>query len=801
MFNITRLQKILIEYKKSFVDDGWKKEQYKWRAVKWFQDNWKIDSEDFVGMLTKSLEKTDNLLASGQYYPRKMILALANAAPNDVREMFKRLFDESVDVVERMAYFKRQATELMVQKGFGTANHYQTENAMSIYLWLKYPDKYYIYKFNEVKNAARYLESSYIFKKGAFKANIQNFLNFYEELNSTLMKDSELKILLNNTITDEFYSDPHLKTMTADVAFYISRYVATVDELEDDESAWFPRQYSPGFSVGDWVALLNDPTVFRSSDLEIMKRIKDYGGQATCKQLSVRYGETINFYNAGSSSLAKRIAEKTNCPLLKDNNENSKWWPILFKGKYAINHEHGTYIWRLRNELSEALDRIDLSRIKLYVDEKPIIKEARKYWWLNANPKIWSFSSIAVGEKQDYTFYNESGGKRRIFQNFLNAKVGDMLVCYESNPIKQVVALGEVTEIQNGQVLTFKKTEVLETPIDYAVLKACTELAEMEYFINPQGSLFKLTQNEYEFILDIVRETNPTVKENKTERYTKDDFLSEVYISEKRFNRLTELLRNKKNIIFQGAPGVGKTFIAKRLAWAMMGARDDSRVEFVQFHQSYSYEDFVMGYKPNDAGFKLTSGIFYDFCQKAANRPDKEFFFIIDEINRGNVSKIFGELLMLIEKDYRGEKITLAYNGLKFCVPKNLYIIGMMNTADRSLAVIDYALRRRFAFFEICPAFDSDGFSRFQKKLNNKLFDKLVLKICELNNEIAADPSLGKGFCIGHSYVCGVECSAEGLASVVDNDILPTLEEYWFDDSDKYDQWEKRLKGIFNELQ
>lgn len=220
------------------------------------------------------------------------------------------------------------------------------------------------------------------------------------------------------------------------------------------------------------------------------------------------------------------------------------------------------------------------------------------------------------------------------------------------------------------------------------------------------------------------------------------------------------LLQLKKAVydrygILQGAPGVGKTFAARRLAWSMMGEKDDSRIEFVQFHQNYSYEDFVMGYKPVENNFELKYGIFYRFCQKAANQPDKKFFFIIDEINRGNMSKIFGELLMLIERDYRGIKATLAYNGLPFSVPKNLYIIGMMNTADRSLAMIDYALRRRFSFFEIEPGFDSEGFIHYQNGLNNETLNELVSKVKELNCEIVADKSLGKGFCIGHSYFCG----------------------------------------------
>lgn len=230
----------------------------------------------------------------------------------------------------------------------------------------------------------------------------------------------------------------------------------------------------------------------------------------------------------------------------------------------------------------------------------------------------------------------------------------------------------------------------------------------------------------------------------------------------------------------------------------MMGKKDESHIEFVQFHQNYSYEDFMMGYKPVEDGFELKYGIFYRFCQKAANQPDKDYFFVIDEINRGNMSKIFGELLMLIERDYRGEKATLAYNGLTFSVPRNLYIIGMMNTADRSLAMIDYALRRRFSFFEVEPGFDSDGFIQYQKGLNNEMLNELVARVKDLNKEIALDKSLGKGFCIGHSYFCGRDiCTEEWLHAIVDYDILPMLSEYWFDDTNKLQRWENILQGVF----
>ena len=796
MFDHSKLADVLVAYKQNFVAKQWGDEKYKWEAVKWFQDNWDVNAPDFAEMLNRSLDKTFNLLASNNNFPKGMIVGFAKSAPEEVRAMFIALFDESKDVFERMDAFKMQSSILLEKYGNGAAQHYQYENAISTYLWLRYPDKYYIYKFGEVKTVASELESDYRFKKGAYADNIRNFLKLYDEISAALKEDTELVNLFQSQLTDTCYPDPELKTLTIDVGFYISRYYSQKDSAPDTTS-WYGADFDPGLSIEDWSKLLKDETVFTTGALEIMKRMKDYGGMASCTQLAVKYGETKNFYNSGSVALARRVCEATGVNPNTRDDGTTQWWTILYTGRDAGKDEDGSFIWKLRDELSAAIDKADLSGIELYVASAPG-EQDRGYWWLNANPKIWSFADIAVGEVQSYTLYNENGNKRRIFQNFLDAKAGDMIIGYESNPVKQIVAIGRVSAEQDGEKLFFEKVEGLTSPIDYATLKGCPELERMEYFQNPQGSLFKLTRGEYDFILDMIREENPVATEASIDAYTKSDFLDEVYMTEKRYENLVAVLRNKKNIILQGAPGVGKTFAARRLAWSMMGEKDDSRIEFVQFHQNYSYEDFMMGYKPVEDGFELKYGIFYRFCQKAANQPDKEFFFIIDEINRGNMSKIFGELLMLIEKDYRGTKATLAYNGLSFSVPKNLYIIGMMNTADRSLAMIDYALRRRFSFFEVEPGFDSEGFIHYQNSLTNETLNELVNKVKDLNREISLDKSLGKGFCIGHSYFCGRDvCTEEWLHSIVDYDILPMLSEYWFDDANKLQRWENILQGVF----
>lgn len=432
------------------------------------------------------------------------------------------------------------------------------------------------------------------------------------------------------------------------------------------------------------------------------------------------------------------------------------------------------------------------SAIEAKDTESAVITDGSKvnYWWLVASPKYWTFSDIKVGEQVVYTVKNDKGNKRRIPANFEQAKVGDIVIGYEANPVKCIVALAKVSKASDGETISFVKTETLSTPVAWSDFKNSPEIADMEFIRNPNGSFFRLTEDEYNFLVDLIRQENPEddnplLPVDAPELYDDKKFLSEVFMSESDLNSLKKLLKHKKNIILQGAPGVGKTFSAKRLAYVMMGMTDDSRVKMVQFHQNYSYEDFIMGYKPTASGFELREGVFYEFCRKAANDPDRDYYFIIDEINRGNLSKIFGELLMLIESGYRGTTVQLAYRKEEFAVPENLYIIGMMNTADRSLAMIDYALRRRFSFFTMHPGLDTAGFKAEISRHDDKRIEKVVEVIRQLNSTIANDDSLGEGFCIGHSYFCNHDTSADWIENVVRYDICPMLEEYWFDNNDK----------------
>ena len=675
--DINKFNKIFESYKEDFTKH-FPQERYKWIAVKHFQENWDIRAENFIEMLTSAMSKTDNLLASSLFFPLGMLQRFCETDCEKVRNMFISLFNEEYNLYNRIEKFIKDSDDILASRqnkgeGKNEKQHYQNLNSISTYLWLKYPNKYYIYKYTEISRAIEYLGVKTHIKKGLRKETVIDSLNLFNTITSLIKKDKEFSDIYNSILTPECYEDLNFHLVTIDFIFFINNY----------------------------------------------------------------YQETY----------------------LNNINEET----------------HNEEVFSVKEDT---------------VNKGSDIRK----WWLNANPSIWSAGiGWAVGSDIKYTILNDRGNKRRIYQNFIDIKSGDKVICYESTPTKQIVALAEVM-YRNDEFVCFRKLRNFTNPIDYSDIKENPDLRDMEFFKNPNGSLFKLTDFEYDSIMDMAIDFNITNTISNIESYSENDFLNEVYMSKEDMNALEYLIRNKKNIILQGAPGVGKTFSAKRIAYKMMGCKDERRICMVQFHQNYSYEDFVLGYKPVENGFKLKEGIFYNFCIQASNDPTNNYFFIIDEINRGNLSKIFGELLMSIESSYRGTKIRLAYGDKELTVPDNLYIIGMMNTADRSLALIDYALRRRFSFFNMKPGFRTDGFINLIKSVNNNKFTRLVEEIQRLNQTIDDDASLGEGYEIGHSYFCkDGDINDTWLETLVKYDIIPMLKEYWFDNSDEVNKWSKIL--------
>lgn len=466
--------------------------------------------------------------------------------------------------------------------------------------------------------------------------------------------------------------------------------------------------------------------------------------------------------------------------------------------------EAGQIVTKTFTDITKYPEYVDRLKRLIGIGQDAQIPKAVNHWWLNASPKFWKITDFEIGEEQSYTSHNEQGNKRSKFEYFKSVKPGDLMIGYESSPVKKVVAILEITkgahvdEDDGKEKISFIIQQFLTRQLSWGQLKELEKFSSAEVLKSNQGSLFKLSADEFKAII----EANIVVQ---NESYSKEKALNEIFISENELDNITNNLLYKNNIILQGPPGTGKTFLAKRLAYLMIEQKDETRTDIVQFHQSYSYEDFIQGFRPQpDGTFKLENGVFYRFCKKAARDPNNDYFFIIDEINRGNLSKIFGELMLLIEKDKREKTyaVSLTYSqssDTKFHIPKNIYIIGTMNTADRSLALVDYALRRRFAFIEIMPS--------ISEKLSNHLIDngvdevvvnKIVSRISRLNKDISSDRNLGPGFQIGHSYFCPSDLGAEKdfaswYESVIKYEIIPLLHEYWFDNIEEVKRWEVQL--------
>jgi 5-methylcytosine-specific restriction protein B len=349
------------------------------------------------------------------------------------------------------------------------------------------------------------------------------------------------------------------------------------------------------------------------------------------------------------------------------------------------------------------------------------------------------------------------------------------------------------TEYRNVRPVTWIRAANLELPENaWVPTKTLTDVTDYDTFV--------------EFVREYLLEpTDPLPPPLVPDRYSIEDAMAELFLPREEFKSMVAALDRKKNVLLQGAPGAGKTFIASRLAYALLGVKDSSRVTMIQFHQSYAYEDFIQGYRPREGGgFHRRDGVFYAFCNRARTDLSRRYVFIIDEINRGNLSKIFGELMMLIEADKRGSQhaIRLTYaddQDPPFSVPENVHLLGLMNTADRSLALVDYALRRRFVFFTLFPQFPSPTFRGHLTSLGAppELIDRVIDRMTELNRAISADDkNLGEGFAIGHSFFCprSAEPDWSGwYANVIRYEIDPLLREYWFDAPDQAQEWVDRL--------
>ena len=808
-----KIKNVITLYKNNFIRIN-NEERYKWEAIHTYKKAWNIDASNFAYMLSSAFKDSANLLKAGSYYPYKMLMTYAEAEPEKVRALFKTLYNEALPFEKRYTAFKNEFNDYFKTQNL---NSYQDLHAISVYLTFEYPEKYYIYKYKVLKSFI----NNIAYQSGNIDAmtDVQKFQLNHKVCDAVLeavMNDKELQEISMERLDDTCYEDNAFHILTHDIVYFGSQKSDKPDKSIDD--IWFPslKEYDPGITVEQWVELLNNPDVFTIGSLETVKRMKDYGGQATCKELSVKYGNTAQFYNMTSSLLAKRVHKITNCPVTKRENDNSKWWPILYVGKEADEETDGAFIWKLRDELSEALEMIDLSHIKLYADKgdetsmktnisKNTILYGPPGTGKTYNTVIYAVAIIENKPLETIEAEVKSNGYNSVlerYNNYKNEELIEFITFHQSYGYEEFIeGIKPVIDNEENEQSNIRYT------IDDGVFKAFCDKAsiisntnsKIDFGFNKNPTIWKVslfTAGDNYIRTDCLEnghiricwdEYGAEITENTDfsefgGRNVLNAFISQMKIGDIIFSCYTSTTIDAIGVVtgeYEWCEDEYDFFKRKRkVNWIVR----DIRENIIDINNGNPLTQMSV-YKLNRIALSDVMAIIEKHLPQVVEEKKKNRVFIIDEINRGNISKIFGELITLIEPTKRtgqaeGMKVKLPYSAKPFGVPDNVYILGTMNTADRSIAMLDTALRRRFRFKEIMPNPDI---------LNGINIEGISISdmLTRINKRISV--LYDREHTIGHAYFIPLKDNPtiEQLAEIFENAIIPLLQEYFYEDYEK----------------
>lgn len=810
-----RIHFVIDHYKSNFekVD---KDERYKWKAIGWYRKHWKIDAPNFAEMLESAFSMVSNLLASNQYFPNKMIVEYAKSNPEEVRRIFRILYTEQISLKERYQIFQNSCNSWIANQNQEKAlNHYQDWRAIMVYLTFEYPETYYLYKSTMYSN---FRERIGFHEEDRPQPSVPEKLGSYFQMCKLVLaeinQDQELIAMHKARLNDACYDDKALHLLTTDIVYYGSN-----NDYLTEENFWMRQihnywpsleEYNPGITTEMWTAALKDPAVTSTENLDMLQKMLKLGGESTCAHLAEVFGNTASYYNGLGGGFAGKVKKHFHCPDCVDSEgdteKRNRIYVVPFVGRDVIENGIKRYSWRLRDELKGALMRMEFT-------DPPTVESVtdvglntilygppgtgKTYHTVIYAVAIIENKKLSVVEKEDYAEvwnrYNEYKEQGRIEFTTFHQSYGYEEFIEGIRPIPPDDADGESGDIRYS--------------VQPGVFKRFCEKAQRPAAADSDDYSIGGNPNIWKVSLGGAGDTSIRSEclENNHIRIGWDEYGKDI--------------TDKTDFTVAGGRIVLNAFINKmQVGDIVLSCYSASTIDAIgvvtgeyEWHDEYpslkrlrKVNWIVKGIRENilaiNGGTSMTLASVYrlnvslsDVYQIIEKHQPKQiapvnarsdnYVFIIDEINRGNISKIFGELITLIEDTKRvgcseGMTVRLPYSQKLFGVPKNVYIIGTMNTADRSIATIDTALRRRFLFREMLP--------------NPKILEGITvgeLSISEMlirmNQRIAA--LYDREHTIGHAYFIPLKASPtiETLAEIFTNNIIPLLQEYFYEDYEK----------------
>lgn len=794
-----KIKNIIALYKDDFIRIN-KEERFKWEAIYTYKKVWNINAENFASMIDSAFRNHGTLLRAGNYFPYKMLITFAEAEPETVRSLFKTLYNEALPFDERFKAFRDGFNKFY---GPHNLNSYQDLHAVSVYLTFEYPEKHYIYKYRVLKNFIKAI--GYNSGNIDSMSDTEKYTLLSDVCNRVLKQlDDEVKEISMERLDENCYTDEAFHILAHDIIYFGSQDIFSSNE-QSGEYWPSPEEYDPQISKAEWTDILNDRDITTIETLRMLKMILMQGGESTCANLAEKYGNTHNHYNKLGSNFGEKVKNALDCPDCIDDGQ-VRFYPIPFVGRYITENGNKRYSWKLRDELKSALENTDLSGINLTA------KEELK---MNISKNTILYGPPGTGKTYNTVLYAVAIIENKNLSEIKAEEYNDVLSRYNEYKSEGLIEFTTFHQSYGYEefiegIKPILNSESDESDVKYTIedglFKAfcsrssipAAKKSNIELGLNKNPTIWKVSlwstgdnpirtechENGHIRIgwdmygAEITEDTDFSENGGKN---VLNAFISQMKIGDIVFSCYSSTTIDAIGVVSGEYEWCGEEYDElnrrRKVNWIVKDIRED----IVDINGGNTMT-LASVYRLKNIALSDAIAIIEKYLPQAVEEK-KNHVFIIDEINRGNISKIFGELITLIEPTKRigqteGMKIKLPYSQTMFGVPDNVYILGTMNTADRSIAAIDTALRRRFRFKEVMPDVDVLNGITVEGVIIKNMLDKINKRITALYD---------REHTIGHSYFLPLKDNPtlDTLAVIFSDDIIPLLQEYFYEDYEK----------------